>query len=199
MNSHSFIFILLICLPFFAGAQDRDYIKSIESYQKRYVKDHEVVKGKDKEQVHFFPIAEEYRITATVERIYEAPWFKMQTSAKTYKTYRVYAIVHFSLNDTALKLNVYQSQDLMSSKEYARYLFIPFTDKTSGEESYDNGRYIDLTMDDLEPGNFVIDFNKAYNPYCAYVSNQYSCPIPPKENDVKVAIRAGEMKYGKGH
>jgi uncharacterized protein (DUF1684 family) len=83
--------------------------------------------------------------------------------------------------------------------KYADYLLIAFSDRTSGEDSYGNGRYIDASTGEMEQGTYILDFNKAYNPYCAYVSNVYNCPLPPKENDLKVAIRAGEMKFGKGH
>ena len=87
----------------------------------------------------------------------------------------------------------------MAIKEYAESLFIPFTDLTCGEESYDNGRYIDLNIQDLESGSYIIDFTKAYNPYCAYISGVYNCPVPPAENNLVVAIRAGEKKYAASH
>lgn len=194
--------ILFIVLSFITAASVKAqglYKDSIQSFQEKYVTDHEVVKGNDKKLIHFFPVDAHYKVTAKVERIYEADWFKIETSGKEKQVYRVYAILHFSIKDTSLKLSVYQSQRLMNTKEYADYLFLPFTDLTNSEESYENGRYIDLTIADLEPGSYVIDFNKAYNPYCAYVSNQFNCPIPPKENDLVVAIRAGEMKFMKAH
>ncbi len=171
----------------------------MEKYQEKYVKEHGVVKGSDKSSIHFFPVNEKYKVTARFERIYTAGWFNMETSGKITQVYRIYGVLHFTLNDTVLRLNVYQSQRLMETKEYADHLFVPFTDKTSGETSYDNGRYIDMTEGDLKENTFVIDFNKAYNPYCAYVSNVYNCPVPPKENDLSVAVKAGEMKYSKSH
>jgi uncharacterized protein (DUF1684 family) len=71
-------------------------------------------------------------------------------------------------------------------------LFLPFTDLTSGVESYGGGRYIDM---EVQKGNtWTIDFNKGYNPYCAY-NEKYSCPIPPAENDLKVEVKAGVKKY----
>jgi uncharacterized protein (DUF1684 family) len=94
---------------------------------------------------------------------------------------------------------VYQSEELMKLPDYADYLFLPFTDATSGEESYANGRYIDLRIKDIGNNQYTIDFNKAYNPYCAYVSGKYNCPIPPAENNLAVAIRAGEMKFEGSH
>lgn len=180
-------------------SQDSAYINIIKEYQAKYVQEHEVVKGNDKQKLQFFPVDGKYKIISRVERIYEAPWFSMETSGKVKKVHRVYAILHFTLNDTICKLYVYQSQKLMAIKEYAESLFIPFTDLTCGEESYENGRYIDLTIQDLESSSYTIDFNKAYNPYCAYVSGIYNCPVPPAENNLQQAIRAGEKKYANGN
>jgi uncharacterized protein len=102
------------------------------------------------------------------------------------------------IHDTVLHLMVYQSQALLQKAGTRDYLFIPFTDATSGTDSYGAGRYIDGTISDIRNGSLVLDFNKAYNPYCAY-SAGYNCPIPPRENDLPVAIRAGERNYGKTH
>jgi len=191
--------ILLYLFSSVAAAQGNTYADSIRLFHAKYIKEHGAVKNADRKHLHFFPADEKYRVAATVERIFEAPWFRMETSGKEKKVHRVYAILTFRLHDTTCKLYVYQSQQLMGMKEYADHLFIPFTDLTSGEESYENGRYIDLTIDDLENGYYLLDFNKAYNPYCAYVSDVYNCPVPPKENDLPVPIRAGEMKFGKSH
>ena len=120
----------------------------------------------------------------------------MSTSGKTKQQYRVYGIIHFNLHDTAVSLTIYQSRSLMSSEKYKEHLFIPFTDLTSGRETYGGGRYIDLSISDISNNTYIIDFNKAYNPYCAYTTG-YNCPIPPKENDLSVAIKAGEMNYMK--
>ncbi len=84
----------------------------------------------------------------------------------------------------------------MSDSVYKDHLFLPFTDLTSGEESYGGGRYIDLETTGIINNRLVIDFNKAYNPYCTY-SDGYNCPIPPRENDLPVAIRAGEKAFAK--
>jgi uncharacterized protein (DUF1684 family) len=123
----------------------------------------------------------------------------MAASGPTKKLYRIYGKAHFSLHDTVVTLNIYQSQELMQMAQYKDDLFIPFTDATSGVETYEGGRYFDFTIHDIKDNSLVIDFNKAYNPYCAYVSRVYSCPIPPKENHLAIAIKAGERKYGKAH
>ena len=74
------------------------------------------------------------------------------------------------------------------------YLFLPFIDDTNGEESYGGGRYIDLRIP--EGDTIVIDFNKSYNPYCAY-NDKYSCPIVPRINYLALEVRAGVMAFNK--
>ena len=180
-------------------AQNKTYKDSTESYFKKYVKEHEVVTGKDKELMSFFTVSEKYRMMCRFERIINSPWFRMESSGPIKKNYRVYGKIHFTINDTAVTLNIYQSQDLMTTQQYKDHLFIPFTDATSGEETYESGRYIDLEIKDIVNDKVQIDFNKAYNPYCAYVSGKYNCPIPPSENRLTVAIRAGEKAFRKSH
>ena len=87
-----------------------------------------------------------------------------------------------------LKLNIYQNHRLRKMEKYRNHLFLPFTDLTNGEETYGGGRYIDLSIPDSD--TIIIDFNKAYNPYCAYSSTR-SCPIPPRENDLDLKVEAG--------
>ena len=193
-----FLILFSFLLTSFSFAQ-KSYKDSIETYFKKYVKEHEVVTGKDKELMSFFPVNEKYRMTCRFERTMNSPWFRMESSGPIKKNYRVYGTIHFTINDTAVTLNIYQSQDLMTTQQYKDHLFIPFTDATSGEETYESGRYIDLEIKDITNENVLIDFNKAYNPYCAYVSGKYNCPIPPAENRLIVAIRAGERSFGKHH
>lgn len=173
------------------------YEDSAQSFIKGYVKDHDVVKGDDKKFLQFFPIDETYRVVGNFERVTNSKWFLIETSAHEKKMYRVYGTISFDLHDTLIKMNVYQAQNLLSVPEYKDYLVVMFTDKTSGDESYEVGRYLDLTVSDIKNNKVVIDFNKAYNPYCAYAKDKYNCPIPPKENNLPVAIRAGERNYGK--
>ena len=78
----------------------------------------------------------------------------------------------------------------MSKKyEYAGFLFLPFKDLTNGKETYGGGRFMDILIPDTD--KIILDFNKAYNPYCAF-SHRYSCPLPPFENWLKTEIPAGE-------
>lgn len=180
-------------------SQTKTYTDSLKLHIDNYIKIHGVVKGDDRKYLQFFPIAEKHRITGRFERTENSPWFMMETSGPVKKSHRIYGRVFFTVNDTAVTLCIYQSQDLMKTKEYKDYLFIPFIDASAGEETYESGRYIDLTIEDIKDNTCVIDFNKAYNPYCAYVSNVYNCPVPPKENWISVSILAGEKKYAKSH
>ena len=192
-------FISYILISSFVFAQSKTYKDSIESYFRKYVKEHEVVHGKEKEFMAFFRVNEKFRMSCGFERTMNSPWFRMESSGAIKKNYRVYGIIHFTINDTAVTLNVYQSQDLMASSQYKDHLFIPFTDATSGQETYESGRYIDLEIKDITNDKVMIDFNKAYNPYCAYLSGKFNCPIPPAENRLAVAITAGEKSFGKAH
>jgi hypothetical protein len=123
------ILLILACYFFtsFSFAQSKTYKDSIETYFKKYVKEHEVVTGKNKEFISFFPVNGKYRMNCRFERTMNSPWFRMESSGAIKKNYRVYGIIHFTINDTAVTLNIYQSQDLMTTQQYKDHLFIPFT------------------------------------------------------------------------
>lgn len=189
---------LLLLLFIRASTQDI-YKDTMQHYIDAYVRNHEVIKGDEKQYFRFYPINEEYKVSAKVVRTPNSKWFAMETSGALKKAFRVYAILEFTIHDTLVKLPVYQSQGLITMEQYKSLLFLPFTDLTSGEETYAAGRYIDLWITDIHHDSITVDFNKAYNPYCAYVAGKYNCPVPPKENQLTVAIPAGEKVFAKGH
>ena len=191
---YSLLFILLL-LGQSLSAQPPHYLDSVTAFRNQYITTHGVIKEKDRAGLQFFPIDTAFLTATRVERIFDAPWFAMETSGKVKKTYRIYAILHFMIQGTPLRLSVYQSQQLMETEAYKDYLFIPFTDLSNGEQTYENGRYIDILTGDLEKSPFYLDFNKAYNPYCAYVSDVYNCPVPPEENRLDITVNAGEKKF----
>jgi uncharacterized protein (DUF1684 family) len=190
-----FVAASVICVAQLRAQQS--YNDSLQQYQNKYVKDHEVVKGEDKKYFEFFPIDENYRVVGQFEKAKDTKWFSLATSGNQRKTFRVYGTVSLQIHDTLLKLNLYQAQSLMIDPALKDYLALMFTDKTTGSETYEAGRYIDLDIGDIKNNTVVIDFNKAYNPYCAYVKGKYNCPIPPRENDLPVAITAGEKTFEK--
>lgn len=121
----------------------------------------------------------------------QAP-FEMPTSTARRPLYRKYGELHFTLDGKPQRLNVYQNLELMRKAGFEDYLFVPFTDRTNGHGSYGGGRYLDLRLGQIKSGQLLLDFNRAYNPYCAY-SPLYSCPVPPAENRLAVEVKAGVM------
>ena len=86
----------------------------------------------------------------------------------------------------------------MTSLEFENYLFLPFNDTSNGKTTYGGGRFIDLEIPEKGSKTISIDFNKAYNPLCAY-NHKYSCPIPPAENNLSIEIPVGVKDYNKQH
>ncbi|WP_395047615.1 DUF1684 domain-containing protein [Flavobacterium sp.] len=140
----------------------------------------------------FYPINEKLIVEAKFVRTKKEKVFEMKTSTTRLPKYKKYGELSFTIDGKNLKLNVYQNIDLSKKEGYKDYLFLPFSDLTCGKESYLGGRYIDMRFPKSE--TVMIDFNKAYNPYCAY-NHKYSCPIVPLENDLQIEILAGVKKF----
>ena len=191
----SCLFILLLFLQS-ASAQKKTYKDSIVAYQKNYVDTHEVVLKNDRKYLSFYPSDTSYRVVASFKRIIDTTGFDMNTSSGMKKKHFKYGLLTFKIHDYLVHLFVYQSEVLMQQEKLKNYLFVPFGDATSGFESYGGGRYMEFFISDIKNNKVVIDFNKAYNPYCAYTTG-YNCPLPPMENLLKVAVAAGEKNYGK--
>ncbi|WP_257666794.1 DUF1684 domain-containing protein [Parapedobacter tibetensis] len=148
----------------------------------------------DTQYLHHYHPDSSFLVVATVAHLHNEQPFRMPTSDGTSKEYIRYAKARFSVGKDTAELTLYRSMDLFANPMYRDHLFLPFTDLTNGDETYGGGRYIDLSVGDIQNGHIVIDFNHAYNPYCAY-SGGYRCPVPPAENNLNMAIRAGERKY----
>lgn len=142
----------------------------------------------------FYPINETLYIKAAITLTPDSVPFKMKTSTDRLADYRQWGIAHFTFDGKKIDLPVYQNLRLLNIPEYKDYLFIPFTDLTNGHETYGVGRYVEAHIP--EGDTLIIDFNKAYNPYCAY-NDKYSCPIPPKENHLEIEVKAGELIFEK--
>lgn len=136
-----------------------------------------------------------YSVEATVRLLPGAQPFDMPTYSGTAKPHVAYALLTFMLQGKPLELTLYRSLTLVRLPQFRDYLFLPFKDATSGQDTYGGGRYIDFRLADMKHGKLTLDFNKAYNPYCAY-SDGYACPIPPKENRLTIPVKAGEKNYG---
>ncbi len=140
----------------------------------------------------FFEINPKLAVTAKFVRTKKEKSFQMKTSTSRTPTYKKYGEYIFEIETIRYKLSVYQNIELVKNQEYKNYLFLPFSDLTNGKQTYIGGRYIDMKIPTSK--TVIIDFNKAYNPYCAYNHN-YSCPIVPLENDLNIEITAGVKKF----
>lgn len=135
----------------------------------------------------YFPPDPKYLVKAKLHKSSNPELVMMTTSKGTEDKFHGVGYFEFGLNGKIIRLHAYTSAGRQDAN-----LFIPFKDKTSGKESYGAARYLDLELD--PGGEYTIDFNHAYNPYCAY-SDDYICPLPPRENWLDVEIRAGEKRY----
>jgi uncharacterized protein len=140
--------------------------------------------------LEYFPPDPRYKIIADLHPIESRKVVVLNTSDGKEERYIEYAYAEFTLDNVKNRLLILEMMDMGPFKGK---LFLAFGDETSAVETYGAGRYLDLTK---SPGSATItlDFNKSYNPYCAYNST-YSCPLPPRENLLRVAIKAGEKNY----
>jgi len=138
----------------------------------------------------YYPIDPQLRFSVPLHR-YPAPvQVRLGTNTGEIRSGLRYGYFDFKVGGQSCRLQVYRLEDAPDSG--GAMLFIPFRDSTSGRETYAAGRYIDLKEN--TSGVYDLDFNRAYNPSCAYDS-EFSCPVPPAENTLKVPIHAGEKKY----
>jgi uncharacterized protein len=142
--------------------------------------------------LNFFELDSTFVVTGVLKRTPNAEFFEMKTTTNRLSRERVFGIITVNLQNKRYRLNVYQGEENMQSLGNKDYLFLPFIDDTNGEESYAGGRYIDLRIP--EGDSIVIDFNKAYNPYCDY-NTKFSCPIVPRENYIDIPVKAGLKKF----
>lgn len=159
--------------------------------------DNSPLPGKCKKEfrgLSYFPIDLKYRFQLPLLKHEKGQTIKIITSAGTEREALKYGYFEFEMGGMKCRLQVYKLLDVQNN--YPNHFFVPFIDNTTDKESYLGGRYVDLVENDT--GNYILDFNMAYNPYCAYGKEGYVCPLAPAENKLEVEIRAGEKNYIKG-
>lgn len=135
----------------------------------------------------YYPVDPSLRFSVRLRRYEVASPVRMGTNTGEVRDALRYGWFEFRVGDRDCRLEVFRFADTASPS-----LFVPFRDATSGDETYGAGRYIDLAEN--TSGTYDLDFNRAYNPYCAY-NPDYSCPLPPAANTLSVPVRAGERKF----
>lgn len=189
------ILLLFISINTFAQNYSAQISKYRDSYKQDFIKEsNSPLKEADLHNLHFYDADSTYKVLAEVEILKNEKVFKMPTYDGTSKEFYRYAKINFSLNGIATTMTLYKSIALASNPAYKDLLFLPFTDETNNKETYGGGRYIDLSSKKIIDSKIEVDFNKAYNPYCAY-SDGYRCPVPPEENDLSLEVKAGEKLY----
>ncbi|MFV9550466.1 DUF1684 domain-containing protein [Algibacter sp. PT7-4] len=196
------ILITLLFITLFGCAQNKRPIQGETEFQREINANYKdasksPLKNKDRrnfEGLDFFKFDSTYIVKANFKRTPNEKTFRMKTTTDRRPIYVKYGELTFSLKGEQFKLSIYQDQELIKEEDFEDYLFLPFLDETNGLESYGGGRYLDAK---IPKGNtMVIDFNKAYNPYCAY-NDKYSCPIVPRKNYLKTRVEAGVKAFKK--
>lgn len=184
-----------------AQATDSSDLYTLEVTKDRKVKDLELLRDEksplnasDKDLfqgLEYFPVDKRFAFASVLERFPKPEPAVIATSKNRPRSMLCIGLLPFTWEGKTHRLRVYTSTDAEEAREW----FIPFTDATSGTDTYGAGRFLDITA---ATDSVFLDFNYAYNPYCAY-SDRYDCPVPPKENALPVAIRAGEKNYPLHH
>ena len=179
-----------------ASARD-DYAKSIELLrrEKDHVFLHEPASPIPEDRraslkgLPYFPVDPRFRLRARLQRYPTSEPVVLATSKGIPRNMVRYGFFEFEVDGVRQRLDAYKPAPVPGHHHEDTSLFVPFRDATSGKESYGAARYLDI--DESPSGDRILDFNLAYNPYCAY-SDDYVCPFPPRENWLTIAIRAGE-------
>jgi uncharacterized protein len=151
---------------------------------------------KDFAGIKYYKANDKYRVNCSFQKTEGAKPFDLPTYSGKTRPYIEYGRLSCPVEKHMVQLSIYRS--IANLQIYKNHLFLPFKDLTTDRETYGGGRYIDLQLDDIKDNAIEIDFNKCYNPWCAY-SDGFNCPIPPKENQLNIAIKAGEKNYEGPH
>lgn len=194
--------LLLLALPVFAAAQETEYgtndVRRFREMRDRDFRNAALSPLRQEDFANFngllyFAEDEKFVVKARLEKTEDQKVFTIPTSVGTSRRYLKYGVLKFELDGKSYTLLTFQPEAAPKSEAYRSLLFIPFRDLSNGRETYGAGRYMDIKA---PAGDEVtLNFNLAYNPSCAYGSDKYSCPLPPKENFLQVEIRAGEKNF----
>jgi len=193
------VFLLNFPALLFSQSHVENYEHDIEKHRKNYKEEfinhpRSPITAADTGFINFFPANHSWNIIANFTETPDSKAFELPTYSGLTRTYRQYGILNLHHKGIDFTLSIYQNLGLMKDTAYKNYLFLPFTDLSNGETTYEGGRYLDFTTGDIHNNTLHVDFNKCYNPYCAY-SDGYNCPVPPAENRLKIEIHAGEKMF----
>lgn len=142
------------------------------------------------EGLKFYPVKNTFKVKAQLTPVDFNKELLLTNNKGGKERFLKYAYANFKINGKSCRLVLLRASKGRGSEQ----LFIPFTDQTNGDETYGAGRYLEVDVPQNDTGSLTLDFNKAFNPYCAY-NSEYVCPMPPKENRLDVPVPAGEKSY----
>ena len=189
--------IIFFCLFLIAGCSSvhKEITAHREKYKEDFITDPRApLKEEDLKNLDFYKPNPKARVIAVVRLTPGEQPFELPTYSGITRTYRKWGELRFLWERDTASLAVYQNLQLLTNPVYNDHLFLPFKDLTNGVETYGGGRYLDMSQKDADDGSVILDFNKSYNPWCAY-SDGFNCPIPPVENHLDFPVYAGEKQY----
>lgn len=142
------------------------------------IEDKENFKG-----LHYFEVDPKFKVIAQLDRFKTGQQFTVSMSGGETEEYEPFGNATFEIDGQKCALKLFKSENNL--------LFVPFKDKTNGTETYGGGRYLDVEMTAINGTEIELDFNKSYLPFCAY-NHSFTCPVPPAENTLQIAVKAGE-------
>lgn len=192
-----FAVVMAILVYSFAGNEetgssqvsDNDYVKKIQNLRidkDSYLKKDTASPIQDNVNfvgLKYFDINPIYKVVGKIDRVTSGQTINISMSGGEVEEYEAYGNVKFEIDGVKFALKIFKTPE--------GNLFLPFKDLTSNKETYGAGRYLDFGIDDVKENQINIDFNLAYHPYCAY-NHTFTCPVPPAENFLNMAVKAGE-------
>ena len=141
--------------------------------------------------LNYFPFNPKFRVVADFVKVNQMDTVHILTTKSEYKTFIYEGDLNFEIDHKQFKLRAFRA-----TFYEADHYFVPFTDLTTGNETYSTGRYLEIPFQNSSK-QYVVDFNQAYNPWCIYNMLKYNCPIPPDYNKLDIKVEAGELLYKK--
>jgi hypothetical protein len=189
-----FVSMFLVFCQACSGQSPEEYIQGIEDHRVKLDDYMRTSSGspfvnQPFNGLQFFDIDQSYSVVAKVDKLEKLAYLEIPTSDGKEERYLKFGYAVFKLQDQEQKLLLLKKAGVLGRVEQ---VFIPFSDLTNGESTYGGGRYLDVPYSNTP--NINLDFNKAYNPYCEY-NPKFSCPLPPVDNKLRIAIEAGEKSY----
>ncbi len=193
MNNYLFLAFLLLSNFGFCQWDTKDAAQFQKELNEWYANPETTALSKEElshfSELNFFPISDQYIVQASFTPVKKHKAKKLNTSKGGTRKLMEYGTLSFELQGKKVDLLVLKNMQV-SKPEYADYLTIAFRDETSGEETYGGGRYLGVREHELSSGTYLLNFNLAYNPSCAY-SERYNCIVPPRKNYIPIRIEAG--------